>query len=265
MSDGVALSISQFVDAWSVFGHAHAGSRLEHAAGVDFIFTGLPIPFFNVAVATGRELSAASLESQARAATAWASDKNAPWLFIVTLEALEPGANAEAILDGCGLAPLLPMTGMVARHMRPAARSADGVQLEVPQDDAACAAIIDINSAAYEMDLGASKPTFGTTRFWNSHVGVLGRAGGAPATSAAVMMVDGYRYVALVATDPAFRQRGFAEAAMRRALDVAAQRYGECPTFLHATDAGRPIYARMGYEPVASHLCFVDKRFLAGH
>jgi hypothetical protein len=28
---------------------------------------------------------------------------------------------------------------------------------------------------------------------------------------------------------------------------------------------GRPIYARMGYETVATHTCFIDKRFLAGH
>jgi GNAT superfamily N-acetyltransferase len=265
MTDGVALSISQFLHAWRVFGDAHTGSRLEHAAGVEFVFTGLPIPFFNVAIPTGRELSAASLESQARAAAAWALDKGAPWLFIVTHETIEPGANVAALLDGCGLVPLLPMTGMVARHVRPSARVVDGVQLEVPQDDAGCAAIIDVNSAAYGMDLAACKPAFGTTRFWSSHIGVLGRADGTPATSAAVMMVDGHRYVALVATDPAFRQRGFAEAAMRRALDVAAQRHGELPTFLHATDAGRPIYARMGYETLATHTCFIDKRFMAGH
>jgi predicted acetyltransferase len=78
-------------------------------------------------------------------------------------------------------------------------------------------------------------------------------------------MADGYRYVAMVATDPAHQRRGYAEAAMRRALAVAAGRYGEQTSFLHATDAGRPIYARMGYEPVASHTAFIEKRFLDGH
>ena len=52
---------------------------------------------------------------------------------------------------------------------------------------------------------------------------------------------------------------------MRHALSDRRERFGERPTFLHATDAGRPIYARMGYEAVATHTCFIDKRLLAGH
>jgi hypothetical protein len=52
---------------------------------------------------------------------------------------------------------------------------------------------------------------------------------------------------------------------MRHALDVAAATYGEKPTFLHATDAGRPVYERMGYEPVAAHTAFIERRFLEGH
>ena len=265
MTSNVALGISQFLDAWRIFGRACPGSRVESHAGVDYMFTGLPIAFFNVAVLTSDRLSAVALDASARGAMQWASDKNAPWLFIVTHEALEPGTDAAAILDACGLAPLLPMTGMLARGVSPAATVPAGLQLEVPEDDGGCCDIIDVNSAAYGMDLNASKPAFGRGSFWADHVAVLGRAGGTPATSAAVMLAGGHRYVALVATQPTHQKRGFAEAAMRHALSVSAEKFGERPTFLHATDAGRPIYARMGYEAVSSHTCFIDKRFLAGH
>jgi GNAT superfamily N-acetyltransferase len=149
MNEPVALSISQFIDAWRIFGRGHAGSRTESAAGVTYVFTGLPIAFFNIAVPAVGPLSAAALEATARGAMHWASDSAPPWLFVVT--------------------------------------------------------------------------------------------------------------------HPSHQKKGFAEAAMRHALSVAAERFGERPTFLHATDAGRPIYARMGYEPVATHTCFIDKRFLAGH
>ena len=265
MSDGIALSISQFIDAWRLFGQAWPGSRIESTAGADYVFTGLPIPFFNVAILTGRQLSGAALAAQGHGATRWASDKGAPWLLIVTHEALEPGIDAAAVLDGCGLAPLLPMTGMIAQVVAPATRVPDSLQLDEPRDDEGCTALIDINSAAYGMDLSASRPAYGSRAFWAGHVAVLGRADGAAATSAAVLMAGGYRYVAMVATDPVHQKRGFAEAAMRRALTIAEERHGPRPTFLHATDAGRPIYARMGYEAVSSHTCFIDKRFLAGH
>ena len=52
---------------------------------------------------------------------------------------------------------------------------------------------------------------------------------------------------------------------MRHALDVAGAKYGEKPTVLHATDGGRPVYARMGYETIATHTAFIEKRFLEGH
>jgi predicted acetyltransferase len=74
-------------------------------------------------------------------------------------------------------------------------------------------------------------------------------------------MVDGHRYVAMVATAPDHQRNGYAEATMRRALELS----GGNPTFLHATDAGRPIYQRMGYQTVASHPVFIDKAFLTGH
>jgi GNAT superfamily N-acetyltransferase len=265
MNDGVALSITQFLAAWGLFGDACPGARVENGDGVGYMFTGLPIPFFNVAVLTGPQLSRSELGSRARAAIEWASDTGAPWLFVVTHETLESDVDAAAVLGACELTPLLPMTGMVARHIAPVARASQDVELAVPQDDAGFAAMIDVNSAAYGMDLSPAKPAFGTSAFWTGHVPVLGRAGGTAATSAAVLMSGGHRYVGLVATDPGFRKRGLAEAAMRLALDVAAQRHGDLPTFLHATDAGRPIYARMGYQPVAAHTCFIEKRFMAGH
>jgi len=265
MTDAVALSISQFLDAWRLFGRACPASRIESAAGVDYIFTGLPIPFFNVAVPTGGPLSSASLDTTARGALQWAADKGAPWFFVVTHEALEAGVDAAATLEACGLVPLIPLTGMSARTIAPAAAVPAGLQLEVPEDDGGCGDAIDVNSAAYGMDLAAAKPPFARGAFWADHLLVLGRSGGAPATSAAVMLAGGHRYVALVATQPGQQKRGFAEAAMRHALSAAADKFGERPTFLHATDAGRPIYARMGYEAVASHTCFIDKRFLAGH
>lgn len=275
MTDGVALSISQFLDAWRIFGRACAGSRIESAPGVDYVFTGLPISFFNVAVLTGGPLSAAALDAAARGAMQWASDSTRgpgssdpggpPWLFIVTHENLDAGVDAAAALDACGLMPLLPLTGMAARRIAPLTAVPSGLQLEVPEDDGGCSDAIDINSAAYGLDLAASKPAFGRGSFWADHLLVVGRAAGAPATSAAVMLAGGYRYVALVATQPGQQKKGFAEAAMRHALSVAAEKFGERPSFLHASDAGKPIYARMGYEVVASHTCFIDKRFLEGH
>lgn len=265
MSDNVDLAIQQFSAAWRLMCSGASGYRGVEHDGIEYIFSGLPIGFFNVALLTKRQgVSGPALASHGHDACAWAADKDVPWLLMVTHEALESGVDAAAELDACGLVPMMSMTAMIAQHVAPA-RVPEGLELTVPHDDAGCATLVDVNAVAYGMDLEASKPLVGTRAFWADHAPVLGLADGSPASCAAVMMVDGYRYVALVATDPRQQRRGYAEAAMRRALEVAASRYGEQPSVLHATDAGRPIYHRMGYTPMATHTIFIEKRFLGAH
>jgi GNAT superfamily N-acetyltransferase len=158
----------------------------------------------------------------------------------------------------------MPMTGMRAATVA-AAPTVPGLQLTVPHDDTGCAAIVDVNGLAYGMDLEASKTTIGSRTFWKHHFPVVGVADGKPVSCAAVLMVDGHRYVALVATEPGQQRRGFGDAAMRRALENAAKARGETPTVLHATEAGRPVYERMGYTTISTHTLFMDKQFLVEH
>ena len=261
---GVDLSLSQLCGAWHLMCDG-PGQSLATANGIEYIFSGLPIGFFNVAVLTGQSISAAALKSSGHEACAWVADKGVPWLFIVTHDELAAGVDAASTLDDCGLVPVMPLTAMQARHVGPAPRRPGNFELIVPSDDAGCAALVDINSAAYAMDLAAAKPRIGTRAFWNDHVPVLGLVDDVPVSGAAVMMVDGHRYVGLVATDPAHQRHGYADAAMRHALDVAAAAHGEQPTVLHATAAGRPVYERMGYSAIANHTLFMEKRFFEGH
>jgi ribosomal protein S18 acetylase RimI-like enzyme len=261
-TDGVDLSIRQFSAAWRLMCGACAGHTIHADDGTDYIFSGAPIAFFNAALLTGRGLSGEALQAHGHRACAWASDKNVPWLFVVTCEALDPDADPEALLDDCGLAPMMRLTGMLASNVAPVTRIPEGLQLLVPQDDTGCSAVLDVNAGAYGMDLEAGKQFIGKRSFWDGHVPVLGLVDGKPAASAAVMMVDGHRYVAMVATDPAQQRRGFAEATMRSALEEAGKVHGERPTVLHATDAGRPVYERMGYTTISTHMVFMEKKFL---
>lgn len=194
---------------------------------------------------------------------AWGRD--VPRLVVVTHEGLEPDVDATPALDAAGLMPLMPLTFMLVNRVDPPAAVPAGLELAVPEDEVGLAAAIDINAIAYGMDLEAGKPLLSRTTFWKNHVPVVGRTNGAPACCAAVLAVDNYRYVALVATDPAHQRRGFAGAAMRHALDIASRTQGDRPTVLHATEAGRPVYERMGYETISNHTLFMEKRFLEGH
>ena len=258
MTDPVSLSIRQFVETWRLFCLPVPGHEIARTSGTEYLFTGLPIPFFNVAVLTGTDVDSAALRSEAAEARRWAAPKNVPWMFLVTHERLAQPESAEADAEGCGLVPVMRMTGMIADKVDPLTQPPNDLELTVPIDDPSCAALLDINSAAYGMPLDAAQEPFGTRSFWKDHTAVIGKNGGEPVSCTAVLLVDGYRYVALVATAPGRQRRGYAGATMRRALELAGQRYGECPTVLHATDAGRPVYERMGYRPISTHTLFME-------
>lgn len=265
MSDRVVLSVGQFAGAWEVLCKAAAGHVVASEGGTEYRFSGIPIPFFNIAMAAVREESAEGLSERARRACAWAADKGVPWFFVTTHELLGEGVEASAVLDGCGLVPLMPLTGMMARRVAGAESAPEGLELRLADDEATSEAVVKINSAAYGMDLSAGMEAIGRARFWGEHVGVVGMRGDEAVSCTAVMMVDGYRYVAFVATQPGHQRKGYADAAMRRALEVAAERHGELPTVLHATAAGKPVYERMGYEVISEHTIYMEKRFLEGH
>lgn len=263
--DVVDLTLRQFSGAWRLMCSDTPGAARSDEDGLECVFSGLPVAFFNVGLVTGRSVSADDLGRLGRRACEFAADRQVPWLFVTTQEALAPGTDAAAALDACGLVPIMALTGMIAERIAPVTRMPEGLELTVPADPASCASLLDVNSAAYAMDLEAGKAVMGRPDFWAPHFPVLGRAHGQPASTSAVLMVEGYRYVALVATDPGHQRRGYADAAMRQSLVNAARVHGEAPTFLHATDAGKPVYERMGYRTVTSHGVYLEKRFLEGH
>ena len=166
MRDDVDSSIRQFTEAW----RRRVRERRPHGGRGRrrriHIFSGRPIAFFNVAILTGRGISSEAFEARADQACTWASTTHVPWLFIVTPTPPDPGIYAVSILDGCGLGPMMPMTGMLAQHVAPVASLPEGLELTVPQDDSACAAIVDVNALAYGMDLEAGKDLIGTRSFW---------------------------------------------------------------------------------------------------
>ena len=67
--DRVDLSVRQFSEAWRLMCTGVAGHTAAVADGVEYIFSGCPIPFFNVAFLTGRNISAAALKAGADVAT----------------------------------------------------------------------------------------------------------------------------------------------------------------------------------------------------
>ncbi|MEJ1938734.1 GNAT family N-acetyltransferase, partial [Nostoc sp. NIES-2111] len=82
--------------------------------------------------------------------------------------------------------------------------------------------------------------------------GMVGYVDGAAVSPASVIVLHNVLYVALVATAPDHRQRGYADAVMRHALQTAATEFDLHHAALDASVMGEPIYAAMGFSPTGT-------------
>jgi hypothetical protein len=219
MNDDVTLSIRQIDGAWRLMCAGAPDPVVKASEGIQYIFSGLPVGFFNLALLTGSGLSAETLSARGREACAWAAAQPVPWMLVVTHERLEPGVDAAATLDACGLTAVMPMTGMMAQAAG-AAATVPGLQLTVPQDDSGCAAIVDVNALAYGMDLEASKAAIGSRTFWKDHFPALLACEREAYQQRRGPMVDGHR------CRPRRHRAGPAAPRVRRRDDAAG--VGEC-------------------------------------
>ena len=117
-------------------------------------------------------------------------------------------------------------------------------------DDEAVRHIADINAVAYDSPLEVARQSAIPALFQGDSRGYVGFVDGKAVPVASVMRVDGIAYVAYVATLEEHRKRGYAEAVIRHGLAEALELWGLERTVLHASDAGHPVYLRMGYRDV---------------
>lgn len=94
-------------------------------------------------------------------------------------------------------------------------------------------------------------------------VGRLGRTvrrlSGQTVGCALLRLVDDGGYISAVGVLPAYRRRGYGSALTRAAGDLAAQR-GADLAVIHATEASRALYERLGYRYIDTHVALVLRR-----
>jgi ribosomal protein S18 acetylase RimI-like enzyme len=109
--------------------------------------------------------------------------------------------------------------------------------------------VSDLNMTAYSMPLDWGHEAFAREELFRRDIWpTVGYVDGAPVSTSTTALVDGRLYVMMVATAADHRNKGYAEAAMRHSLARATAATGIRRTVLHATPAGAPLYASMGYH-----------------
>jgi ribosomal protein S18 acetylase RimI-like enzyme len=201
---------------------------------------------------------AADLDNRITSALDYGSKSGFPWMFCLSNEWLPESLRASQsdALGRRGLQAAMALTGMVMDMTSAPSLPPGALEYRRVNDRETIGAISDVNCAAYEIPLEMGRESISQGMFGDGVFAYVGYLDSRPVTAAGVWMVDGILYVGMVATHPDHRRKGYAEAVMWLALQQAQRATGASRTVLHATDAGFPIYRRMGYRSVARFIVY---------
>ncbi len=211
-------------------------SRIVLEEDEAFVLSGTPCSFFNVwaPLTEGGDLRKVSE----------AASKLVPG--VPCLGVTDEAWLSEAKLLDAGMRRNMSLTGMTAPSkllppLHPLPAELDIRRITTDRESALVGAI---NARAYHMP-EEWFAMMATMSFWppgtQVFIGFVGEE--AVATTVVFPMDPNILYVAWVACEKQHRRKGYAGAVLRRAVECA----GERSIVLHASDAGRPLYALMGF------------------
>ncbi|MET8828531.1 GNAT family N-acetyltransferase [Streptomyces sp. NPDC004610] len=208
--------------------------------------------FWNCLTLTGTGIGPDALARRLREAAEVMRTKQRPgflWLFEALLDETARAALPIAA-EQAGLRYAFPGTGMAGDVLPlPEPRHPDLTFVRVT-DETQLRAYADLNSRAYGFPLEDGRDGLLGSTLWKDGVyAYLGMRGDTPVACAGAVAEDGRLFVALVATDPEWQRKGYGEAVTRKALYEGARATGLTRAVLHATEAGAPVYRRIGLRP----------------
>lgn len=171
------------------------------------------------------------------------------WLFEDLLDD-EARTTLTAAAERAGLQYAFPGTGMAGDFLPiPDPVHPDLTFVRVRTEEH-LRAYADLQSRAYGFPLEEGRDGLSGSAHWTGGMyAYLAMRGDVPVACAATVEAEGRLFVAFVATDPQWQRKGYGEAVTRKALHEGAAATGLTRATLHATEAGAPVYPRIGFEP----------------
>ncbi len=154
----------------------------------------------------------------------------------------------------------IPMTGMAGDILPMEAPGHPGLRFERILDDSTIEDFAQLNCVSYDVPVETSLSLVKEHTLWHEHAyGFVAYEGNKPVSTATAIINEGCLFLFLVATMPEARRKGYGEAVVRHSLQTAYQATGISRTVLHATEAGYPLYLRLGYHPTVKFMgCMLE-------
>jgi ribosomal protein S18 acetylase RimI-like enzyme len=213
--------------------------------------TGIHVSFFNCAFVRGPVADPVAFVEEAKA---FFEERSLPWRICgrvgiaeeVGLAALAAGLRAGTPMEGMTLHPLDGLTPMIP----------PGVEIEMVEDEDGLAVNQEIAASGFGMPVEMSRAILPPAVLGSPDLAAFtARVDGVPAAVSVLIKTDEVAGIYNVGTSPDFRRRGLGAAMTAAALAEGARR-GCTVGALQPSVMGRPVYAKMRFQPSALYLEF---------
>jgi GNAT superfamily N-acetyltransferase len=252
-------SFHQLVSMWKVIVADRGDADLRELPGLTIRWADNPFPFWNTLIFSERDASRERASEILADASGYMRSKRHRGLIWVCDEFLASSIRTELpdIAAGAGLAHSFTCHGMEGKFLPIPEPSHPALTFVRATTEELMLAYGEINASAYGWQAGIGHVGLEQSPLWKERMQAwLGLEDGVPVSTAATIANEGSLFVALVATTPAAQRKGYGEATTRKALYEGARETGLTQAVLHATDAGMPVYRRIGFQKVATFRCY---------
>lgn len=239
-----------FVSTWQGYAQRFPSDEKVTHPEMEIAFAGIAVPLFNLAFPKSKsELKREEFERLLREFGKILKTRGVPGLMFLQTGQVEKNSGIEAMFR---------MPGMVAGELLPPKRALREFAIREVAGTKMAEEIAQLNVVCHEMELKDVAELTCAELWGGPNHGFLLYEDGKAVAGGSASFVEGVSYIGWMATLPECRGRGFAEALVRHMDVFMRRRYGVEETVLHATEMGRPVYERMGFQAVdefAAYLC----------
>ena len=225
------------------------GATVRTEAGVAHLWADTRFGFYNALTFADSDVDVSELRARLHHVGSFMRSSDSAgylWLFEELLTD-EARAQLAATVEQAGLTAAMTVYGMAGDVLPFPEPSHPALRFERVSTQAHLDAYASLNARAYGMSEADTREAFDGSDLWRNDIhAYLGFEGDTPVCCAGSYPVDGCLFVVLVATEPTRHRSGFGEAVTRKALYEGWKATGLTRATLQATEAGRPVYERIG-------------------
>jgi hypothetical protein len=253
-------SLHQFVTTWRLLARPFPQADLSDQPGLAISWPGTHFPFYNALFLTDEISDPKVLQDRVQTAAKYMRNNKASGLFLVCPNHLSGDAkdSLSSTMASEKFIPAIPMTGMAGEILPLEGSMHPDLWFVRISGDETIRTFAEINCAAYNLPADTALSLLKEHTLWNEHAyGFLAYVGDKAVATATAIINNGCVFLFLVATMPGAERNGYGDAVVRHALNTAYEAIGIKRSVLHATDAGYPVYVRLGYHPTSKFMGYM--------